>query len=69
MKGRGKRDTTVHVIFRVVSRFPRYISCYIAENRLLLGQCSLDWFYRLSLVILYTVVYSPCMEYSSTQLL
>ena len=28
-----------HEIFRVVSRFPRYISCYIAENRLPLGQC------------------------------
>ena len=27
-----------HDIFRVVSRFPRYISCYIAESRLLLGQ-------------------------------
>ena len=22
----------LHEIFRVVSRFPRYISCYIAEN-------------------------------------
>ena len=29
---------TVHEIFRVVSRVPRYISCYIAENRLPLGQ-------------------------------
>ena len=26
-------------IFCVVSRFPQYISCYIAENRLPLGQC------------------------------
>ena len=26
-------------IFRVVSRFPRYISCYAAENQLPLGQC------------------------------
>ena len=38
MKSRGKRDTT-HEIFPVVSRFPRYISCYIAESRLPLGQC------------------------------
>ena len=37
-------------IFRVVSRFPRYILCYVAENRFPLGQCSdrfalggLDW--------------------------
>ena len=29
-------------IFRIVSGFPRYISCYIAESRLpfALGQCS-----------------------------
>ena len=26
-------------IFRVISGFPRYISCYIAENRFHLGQC------------------------------
>ena len=30
----------LHEIFRVVSRFPRYISCYIAENRFPLRQCS-----------------------------
>ena len=28
----------LHELFRVVSRFPRYISCYIAESRLSLGQ-------------------------------
>ena len=33
----------LHEIFRVVSGFPRYISCYIAESRLLLGQyCTRD---------------------------
>ena len=26
--------------FRVVSRFPRYISCYVAESRFPLGQCT-----------------------------
>ena len=30
----------LHEIFRVVSRFSRYISYYIAENRLPLGQFS-----------------------------
>ena len=30
----------LHEIFRVVSRFPRYISCYIAERRFPLGQCT-----------------------------
>ena len=30
----------VHEHLRVVSRFPRYMSCYIAENRIPLGQCS-----------------------------
>ena len=42
------RDTTrnvqeneiLHEIFRKVSRFPHYISCYISENRLPLGQCT-----------------------------
>ena len=41
------RDITLHVvenmilheIFRAVLRFPRYILCYIAENRIPLGQC------------------------------
>ena len=30
----------LHELFHVVSRFPRYISCYIAENRIPLGQCT-----------------------------
>ena len=30
----------LHEIFRVVSRFPRYISCYIAEYWIPLGHCS-----------------------------
>ena len=36
----------IHEILRVVSRFPGYISCYKAENRLPLGQCRavLNWF-------------------------
>ena len=34
-----EENLILHVIFRVVSRFPRYISCYIAESRLSLGQC------------------------------
>ena len=40
MKCRGKPDTTWTIeLFRVVSRCPRYISCYIAEIRLPLVQC------------------------------
>ena len=35
MKWRGKRDTVLNEIFRVVFRFLRYISCYIAENPLI----------------------------------
>ena len=30
----------LHGIFRVVSRFSLYFSCYIAENQLPLGQCT-----------------------------
>ena len=33
----------LHEVFRAVSRFPRYSSCYIAENRLSLGQCKSSW--------------------------
>ena len=36
MKCRGKPE-----LFRVVSRFPRYILCYITESWLPLGQCIL----------------------------
>ena len=39
MKCRGKRDTTWNIT-RNVSRFPRYISSYISESRLPLGQCT-----------------------------
>ena len=38
MRSRG--NVILHEIFRVVSHFSRYISCYIAESRLPLGQCS-----------------------------
>ena len=37
-----EENEILHEIFRVVSRFPRYISCYISENRLPLGQCESD---------------------------
>ena len=36
-----EENLILHEIFRVVSCFPRYISCYIAESRLPLGQCTL----------------------------
>ena len=36
-----EENEKLHEIFSVVSRFPSYISCYISENRLPLGQpCS-----------------------------
>ena len=34
-----EENLILHEIFRVVSRFPCYISCYIAKSRLPLGQC------------------------------
>ena len=53
LKCRGKRDITVHELFRVVFRFPRYISCYIykKKNRLPLGQ------YRYRLFIFFNLNY------------
>ena len=39
-----KHESKVLEIFRVVARFTRYISCYIAENRFPLGQCALRTF-------------------------
>ena len=46
ISGNVEESLILQDIFRVVSRFPRYISCYIAENRLPLGQCkeSTVWF-------------------------
>ena len=41
-------------IFRVVSRLPRYISCYIAENQFPLGQRSVR--YRRALLLLYSTI-------------
>ena len=41
ISGNVEESLILQDIFRVVSRFPRYISCYIAENRLPLGQCTL----------------------------
>ena len=40
----------LHEIFHVVSRFPRYISCYIEENRFTLWQCTAH-------TVLYTPIY------------
>ena len=37
---RNVKNEILHEIFRIVSRFPRYISCYITENQLLLGHCT-----------------------------
>ena len=34
-----RENEILHEIFRIVSRFPRYILCYDLENRLPLGQC------------------------------
>ena len=60
-------------IFRVVSRFHCYISCYIAENRFFLGQCipittvwaQLSWIYRplrprVLLLYLYSIYSAIC---------
>ena len=38
----GEENETLNEVFHVVSRFPCYISCYIAENRLPLGQCTVS---------------------------
>ena len=35
----------LHEIFRVVSQFPSYISCYIAESRFPLGQCGTEAYF------------------------
>ena len=35
-----EENLILHEIFRVISRFPRYISCYIAESQFSLGRCT-----------------------------
>ena len=42
MKCGGKPVTTCNIP-RIVSCFPRYFSCYIAESRLPLGQCKVTF--------------------------
>ena len=71
MNSRGKRDSTVHEIFRVVSRFPRYISCYFAESRLPLGQCTYGvkrtmWSMPIS-ALLCTVALFICLSFAFSQ--
>ena len=54
ISGNVEESLILQDIFRVVSRFPRYISCYIAENRLPLGQCTLyrrNFFYVVLVVL------------------
>ena len=54
-KCRGTRDT-IHEIFRVVSRFPCYISCYISENRFPLGECSIQYLLFYRIYIAYSII-------------
>ena len=60
MKCIRKRDTTrTWNIQRIVSRFPCYISCYIAESRFPLGHFSNIWFddlKNLKTVLLWSVL-------------
>ena len=37
-----EQNKILQEIFRIVWRFPRYISCYIAEYRLPLGECTVQ---------------------------
>ena len=60
MKCRGKRYTTRNIP-RSIS-FPRYISWYIAENRLPLGQCTVCLLlYKLIPTLCYSVMRSFCL--------
>ena len=43
-----EENKKLHEIFRVVSRFPHYISCSITENRLPLGKCTVESYCRRS---------------------
>ena len=54
MKGRGKRDTTCN-IRRSISFSPLHFILYRGKSITFGTVYSLDWFYRLSLVLLYTV--------------
>ena len=69
----------LHELLREVSCFPRYISCYIAEKRLPLGQCTVNSDSTvqytdhknstLVLVLLYYIDYTDNFVYSLLMLL
>ena len=48
----------IHEIFRVLLRSPRYVSCYIADNGLPLGQCM----YTVLLMLNCTALYCCTVE-------
>ena len=52
----------LHDIFRAVSRFPRYISCYITESRLPLGQSGKKCWIRIQLDISKFEDFKNCHE-------
>ena len=65
-----EENMILHELFHVVSRFPIYISCYIAESRLPLGQCtftvSVEFFfvYASSFVLGLAICFSFCLIFT-----
>ena len=57
-----EENEILHEIFRVVSRFPLYISCYISENQLSLGQC-MFFYYLLNTVLCLQIC--CCVKYNT----
>ena len=65
-----EENMILHELFHVVSRFPRYISCYITESRLPVGQCtftvSFEFFfvYASSFVLGLAICFSFCLIFT-----
>ena len=58
-----RKTEILHEILRVVSRCPHYCSCYIAENRLPLRQCTVDKsVIRTSILYVYCILYIVRLE-------
>ena len=60
-----EENQILHEKFLKASRFPLYISCYISENRLPLGQCAQLCIYLCNVGCIFNIIRLPCLDPSN----
>ena len=62
-----EENQILHEKFLKASRFPLYISCYISENRLPLGQCAQLCIYLciVGCICIFNIIRLPCLDPSN----